>query len=189
MRWCLLVALLAPGLWAETLTVRGEAGAWSFSFHVPEELPAGGVPALEHSEFEAWHGGAAVATDDHRVELARGAWGYTLSIQPNATARRITLFNHTSGGELWIDTRGGRARLRPGWYRFGDGHTLGVDGAQATLRIEGQMEANRAESAAPMLFLLVTGLLAGVGLAFFSGRSYQLPKTLPESGIAPGHRD
>jgi len=173
---CLLIfALLCPGLLAETLTVHGEAGAWRFSFRVPGEAPASTKPELGHSDFRAWHHGRAVSTTGHKLELTRGPWGYTLSIQPNQTTARFTIFNHTSLGELWFDTEPGILSLRPGWYRFGEGHSLGLDGATAVLRIEGESEDSSSESKASSFALLLTGLLAGAWITGFSRRPHDLP--------------
>ena len=175
MRCLLIFALLCPGLLAETLTVHGEAGAWRFSFRVPGEAPASTKPELGHSDFRAWHHGRAVSTTGHKLELTRGPWGYTLSIQPNQTTARFTIFNHTSLGELWFDTEPGILSLRPGWYRFGEGHSLGLDGATAVLRIEGESEDSSSESKASSFALLLTGLLAGAWITGFSRRPHNLP--------------
>lgn len=193
MRWTLLLVLLCPGLLAETLTVHGEAGAWRFSFRVPGEAAVGGKPALGHSDFRAWHHGRVVSTTNHILEFTRGPWGYTLSIQPSQSERRFTLFNHTSLGELWFATAPDVLSLRPGWYRFGDGHTLGhtlgLGGAHAIVRIEGELETSAPESSASSFVLLLAGLLAGAWITGAAGRPNNPPQPFPEPCVGPGNRD
>lgn len=170
--------MLCPGLLAETFTVHGEAGAWRFSFRVPARVPiqvpaetaTSTKPALEHSDFRAWHQGRAVSVTGHKLEFTRGPWGYTFSIQPNQTAARFTIFNHTSLGELWFDSEPDIVRFRPGWYRFGAGHSLGLKGATAVLRIEGESEDSDSEGKASSFALLLTGLLAGAWITAYARR-------------------
>ncbi len=186
MKSSLVLVLLCPGLFAETLTILGEAGDWRFSFRVLSEQAVSGKAALEHSNFVAWHQGLAVPVDGHKVELSRGAWGYTLTLQANEASPRITIFNHTSLGQLWFDSAEDVIKLRPGWYRFGGGHSLGVDGATAMLRIEGEVEATGAETSAFAYVLLLAGLLAGAGLTILGGRRPDdALQAFPEAGISP----
>lgn len=179
MRPILILALLGPSLVAETLTVHGEAGPWRFSFQIPTEEYRNGTPALEHSEFQAWYSGQAVPTDHHKLEFTRGPWGYTLSVQPNPSERRFTLFNHTSLGELWFPTEPDVLRLRPGWYRFDHGHTLGLEDSVAVLRIEGAVETSTSESRRSSFIFLVAGLLAGIWTTRCVGR-----QAIPELAAA-----
>lgn len=148
--------------------------------------------ALEHSSFVAWHQGTAVPVDGHKVEFSRGLWGYTLTLQANETSPRITIFNHTSQGELWFDSEADVLKLRPGWYRFGEGHSLGLEGATAMLRVEGEVADTPAKTSASAYVLLLVGLLAGAGITFLNGRrplSGRRPddalQAFPETSIGP----
>jgi hypothetical protein len=189
-RSCLILVLLCPVLFAGTLSVQGEAGDWKFQFRVPEDAVVSGKSALRHSDFVAWHRGLQVETAKHKVEFSRGPWGYTFTVQANEKAPRVTMFNHTSIGELCFDFDRKVVRFRPGWYRFGEGHTIGVNGAQAILRIEGGEEPPSSGRLASSGILLLAGLLAGGWIAFTSGRRPHDPlNVLAEPGIGPRHPD
>ena len=178
--------LVCPGLLAETLRVRGDAGEWSFSFQMADEAVIGENSALAHSGFQAWHRGEPISIYDHKVEFTRGPWGYTLTIQANPNSPRITLFNHTSIGELWFaSATDGVLKLRPGWYRFGEGHSLGIEGATALVRVRGEIGKSPFESSAIFFAVLMAGLLGGAWISRFSGRPYDLPEPFPEPGICP----
>ena len=139
----------------------------------------------------------AVPVDGHKLEFSRGPWGYTLTMQANEASPRITIFNHTSRGELWFESPADVLKLRPGWYRFGEGHSLGVEGAVAMLRIEGEVEAAPAETSAASSVLLLGGLLAGAWITFLGGRrqffSRRRPddalQAFPEAGVGPRDAD
>lgn len=187
MRWVFICALLCPGLLAETLKVRAEAGDWAFSFRVADQTVLGESPAVEHADFQAWHKGKPVSSHGHKLEFTRGAWGYTLTIQPNPKSPRITLFNHTSIGKLWFATAPDILKLRPGWYRFGEGHSLGVGGATAMVRVRGEIGKSTFESSAIFFAVLMAGLLGGAWISRLSSRPYDLPEPFPEPGICPGN--